>query len=735
MRRPYGSWPSLISAHVLAEQGLRLSAPTVHGEDIYWIEGRPGEGGRNALVRRTPDGRTADVLPAAFNVRTRVHEYGGGAYLLDGDTVYFSNFADQRLYRAPVSGDAAPEAITAEGQWCYADHALDRTRRRLICVREDHTQAGVEAVTTLVGVALDSVSGATPAGATLSGGTLPGETPSGETLSSGDVLASGYDFYSSPTVSPDGSMLAWLCWRHPNMPWDGTELWVADLADAVSEDGVSEGSISEGSISALRNARHVAGGSRESIYQPGWSPSGELYFVSDRDNWWRLYSMDPRAGAPGAESDGAVAAAAGQPPDTGTVRRGRRRSAEHEQPVGTPIVVPVIDDPPSAAEFGRPQWIFGTATWRFATDDRIIVSFTVGGRWKLGVIDVPTGTMQEIAADLEPGEWLATTSTHVVLVAGSSTTADAVVMLDLASGEASMLRASSTLALPIASISVAEAVEFPTAGGLTAHAFYYAPCSEGSEPMVGERPPLIVIGHGGPIAATQATLSLSIQFWTSRGFAVVDVNYGGSTGFGRAYRERLNGQWGVVDVADLIAASQHLVRAGKADPNRLAIRGGSAGGYTVLAALTMFPDAFQAGASYYGISDLEMLISDSHKFEARCLDILVGPYPAMKDVYRARSPIHFIDRLSCPLILFQGLEDKVVPPNQSEVMAAALRAKGRPVAYLAFEGEQHGFRKAETIVRSKEAELYFYGVVFGFTPADAIEPVRIDNVSSGGANR
>jgi dipeptidyl aminopeptidase/acylaminoacyl peptidase len=665
VNRPCGSWPSPVSARALAEQGLRLSAVAVHGDDVYWIEGRPSDGGRNALVRRTADGRISDVLPAGFNVRTRVHEYGGGAYLLHGGAVFFSNFADQRVYRAPVSGAVAPVPITGDGRWCYADYALDRPRRRVICVREDHTQPGVEAVTTLVSVPLD-------------GGAA------GEPLTSGDVLASGFDFYSSPSVSPDGSRLAWLCWRHPNMPWDGTDLWVAEIAD----DG------------SLRDERRLAGGARESIYQPGWAPTGELYFASDRDNWWRLYRIDLRVAKHGEAS----------------------------------AVVRVLAHPPEAAELGRPQWIFGTATWRFATDDRLVVSYTVRGRWHLGVMDLRTGGFADVPTDLEPDEWLATTATHAVLVAGSPTMADAVVTIDLASGEASTLRASSTLALPAGAISVSEAIEFPTGDGVTAHAFYYPPRGERCEPMANERPPLIVIGHGGPIAATQSTLDLKIQYWTSRGFAVVDVNYGGSTGFGRAYRERLNGQWGIVDVADLINAARYLVREGKADPRRLAIRGGSAGGYTVLAALTMFPDAFQAGASYYGISDLEVLLSDSHKFEARCLDILVGPYPAMKDVYRARSPIHHIDRLSCPLILFQGLEDKVVPPNQSEMMAEALRAKDRTVAYLAFEGEQHGFRKAETIIRSQEAELYFYGAVFGFTPADVIESVPIENAGPRLAN-
>jgi len=316
------------------------------------------------------------------------------------------------------------------------------------------------------------------------------------------------------------------------------------------------------------------------------------------------------------------------------------------------------------------------------------------------------------------------------MVAGSAHASAAVVALDLDSGVASVLRPGDPVKLDAGFVSVPEAVEFPTAGGRTAHAFYYPPRHPDHTGLDGELPPLIVMGHGGPIAAADATFDRRIQFWTSRGFAVVDVNYGGSTGFGTEYRRRLNGQWGIVDVDDLINAARHLVATRRADPRRLGIRGGSAGGYTVLAAMTQQPDFFGAGASYYGISDLEALLRDSHKFEARCLDILVGPYPAARGEYVRRSPIHAVDRLACPLILFQGLEDKVVPPNQSEMMVEALRRKGRPVAYLAFEGEQHGFRRAENIVRSLEAELYFYGAVFGFEPADRIEPVPIANAAS-----
>jgi dipeptidyl aminopeptidase/acylaminoacyl peptidase len=451
-------------------------------------------------------------------------------------------------------------------------------------------------------------------------------------------------------------------------------LWVASVDDA----------------GALRDAKRAAGGPAESIYQPGWSPQGALYFASDRTGWWTLYRTDATS--------------------------------------GFDAHAPVIANLPPETEFGRPQWIFGTATWAFAGPSTLVVSFTRHGRWRLGVVDVPTGTLTELASDLHPDEWLAADRTQAVLVAGFDTKPDAVVGVSLATGDVSSIRASSSLDLDAGHLSPAEPVRFRTAGGLVAHAFYYAPRNDGLTGLPGEAPPLIVITHGGPPAATEPTLRFEIQYWTSRGFAVADVNYRGSTGYGRAYRERLNGRWGIADVEDVINAARHLSESGRADASRAVIRGGSAGGYTTLAALTFHPEVFKAGASYYGISDLEVLEIDTHKFESRYSHNLIGPYPEARDVYRQRSPIHAIDRLACPLILFQGLEDKVVPPNQSEMMADAVRAKGVPVAYLAFEGEQHGFRKAENIARCLEAELYFYGRVFGFAPADSIEPVHIDNL-------
>jgi dipeptidyl aminopeptidase/acylaminoacyl peptidase len=581
------------------------------------------------------------VTPGGTDVRTRVHEYGGAAYTVCRGIVYYSEFADQRLYRLEPGG--APEPLTPRGDWFYADGSIDVSRQRLVCVREDHTAKGREAATTLV--------------------SLPLAGPP----TVGEVICSGHDFYSTPRFSPDGSRLSWLAWRHPNMPWDGTELWVAD----VERGGT------------LARPTRVTGGDTDAIFQPGWSPDGTLYFVSDRTGWWNLYRV-------------------------------RHDEAE-------PVCA-------RSTDFGRPQWQLGMSTWAFADASCLVVAFQQLGRWHLATIDSQTGAFTPVPLDLEPGDNVAATRSHAVFVGSSVAAPDAVVRIELTTGTAETIRAASDVGLDKDYLSAPEAIEFPTEGSLTAHAFYYAPRNRDFTAPSGERPPLIVISHGGPTASTSTRLNLEVQYWTSRGFAVVDVNYGGSSGYGRAYRRRLNGQWGIVDVADCVNAATYLAAHGQADPDRLVIRGRSAGGYTTLAALTWHPDVFKAGASYYGISDLEAMARETHKFESRYLDNLIGAYPAQRDIYRARSPIHFVDRLACPLIFFQGLEDEVVPPNQSRMMADAMRARGVPVALLTFEGEQHGFRKDATIVGCLEAELYFYGAVFGLVPTDRLSPIMIDNL-------
>jgi dipeptidyl aminopeptidase/acylaminoacyl peptidase len=636
---PYGSWKSPITSDLIVAESVGLGQIVLDGEDVYWNETRPTEDGRSVIVRRFPDGRTADVTPSPYNARTRVHEYGGGEYVVADGTVYFSNWNDQRLYRHDPGGQ--PRPITPEGDLRYADGVVDRRRGRIVCVREDHTVAGREAVNTLVSLALDG---------------------------SGDaqVLASGNDFYASPRLSPDGSWLAWLTWNHPNMPWDGTELWAGEL----EIDG------------ALRQAACVAGGVSESIFQPEWSPDGTLYFVSDRTGWWNLY-------------------------------RWRDRRVE-----------PVVE---MEAECGVPQWIFGMSTYAFASADRILCAYTREGTWHLASLDTRTDQFSPIEVPYSTIAQVRAASGHVVFLGGSPTEPTSVVRLDLVAGQFDVLRRSSQVVLDAGYLSLPRAIEFPTEHGLTAHAIFYPPQNHDYVAPPDERPPLLVISHGGPTAATTSTLNLSTQYWTSRGFAVLDVNYGGSTGYGRPYRQRLEAQWGVVDVDDCANGARYLVRQGEVDGARLIIRGGSAGGYTTLSALT-FRGVFKAGASYFGVSDLEALAQETHKFESRYLERLVGPYPARKDIYWERSPIHYTDRLTYPVIFFQGLEDRVVPPNQAELMVEALRAKGVPVAYLPFEGEQHGFRRAENLKRSLDAELYFYARVFGFALADPVEPVPIENL-------
>ena len=638
---PYGTWASPITARAVASAALRLGSVVLEGEDTYWLEGRPEEGGRNVIVRRDPNGRLADVTPAGSNVRTRVHEYGGAAYTVFRGGIYYSEFTDQRIYHLDSQG--APRPVTPPGDWRYADYCVSPTGTRLVCVREDHSAKAAEPVNTLVSLSLDGVPTA------------------------GEVIASGHDFYATPRFSPDGSRLAWLAWRHPNMPWDNTELWVARVAGN----------------GALENPSRVAMSDHGAIFQPGWSPDGTLYFASDRTGWWNLYRM-----------------------------RNGKVEAVHAM----------------AADVGRPLWQLGASTWACADASRLVVAYQQLGCWRLALIDVNTGTLRDLAPGLEPGEHVAATRTHAVVVASSSRAPDAIMRVDLATGAAETVRAASDLSVETVYLSTPRPIEFPTEGGLTAHAFYYAPRNPDFTAPAGTRPPLIVICHGGPTDSTNTRLNLGVQYWTTRGFGVVDVNYGGSSGYGRQYRHRLDGQWGVVDVADCVNAAKYLAATGEADAERTIIRGRSAGGYTTLATLTFSPAQFMAGASYYGISDLEALARDTHKFESRYLERLIGPYPDRADLYRARSPIHCVDRLSRPLIFFQGLDDLAVPPAQSLLMHDVLRAKGLPTALVSFEGEQHGFRRAETIACCLEAELFFYGAVFGFPTGQDSSPVRIENL-------
>ena len=487
-------------------------------------------------------------------------------------------------------------------------------------------------------------------------------------LASGRVthLVEGRDFFSSPRVSPDGKQLAWLSWNHPNMPWDGSELSVASF----------------GGDGSLGPPRSVAGGVDESIFQPEWSPDGRLYFVSDRSNWWNLY----------------------------------RETAGHIEQV-------VAKD----AEFGLPQWVFGQTTYGFRPDGDVLACYTQGGSWHLVQIAPDTGHCREITLPYTNLTGLHVAGHHAYLEASSPSEPESLIQVELATGSHQVLRKSSPQAIDPDYTSLPEAIEFPTDGEQTAHAFYYPPANVDYQGSAGTAPPLLVVIHGGPTSATRAQFRFHIQYWTSRGFGVCDVNYGGSTGYGREFRNRLRGAWGVVDVADAANAALFLAERGLVARDKLIIRGGSAGGYTTLAALA-FRDVFRCGASYYGVSDLALLAADTHKFESRYLDRLVGPYPEEKELYRQRSPISHLDSFDRPVILLQGLEDRVVPPNQAELILQSLKSKGVPVAYVPFEGEQHGFRKAENIIRAQEAELYFYARVLGFALPQRIEPVQIHHL-------
>jgi dipeptidyl aminopeptidase/acylaminoacyl peptidase len=638
---PFGAWTSPVTATLVASGGVRLSEVRTSGPDVYWLESRAAEGGRGVVVRRDPSGAIADVTPEGCYARTLAHEYGGGTYAVSGSTVFFSNFADQRVYRQ--RGAEAPVPITPEPEQPrgvrYADFECSPDGRWLFCVRETHAK-GREASNEVVALATDG---------------------------SGDarVISTGHDFVAFPRLDPEGRQLSWTSWEHPRMPWDGTELWLADLTPDAGP----------------RRVELVAGGAAESVFQPSFGPDGSLHFVTDRSGWWNLYC---------------------------------RVSGE------TRALAPL------EAEFGRPQWAFATATYAFLGDGRIVCIWISDGLEHIGVLD--GSHLREIETPYSSfGRLERLRESRVALTAASPSESPAVVALDPDSGEIHVLKRSRESEVDARYVSVPRAIEFPTSQDRTAHALFYAPANPDFDPPAGERPPLLVFSHGGPTGATSSALNLGIQFWTSRGFAVVDVNYGGSTGYGRQYRERLRGSWGIVDTEDCIHAARYLADRNRVDPDRMAIRGGSAGGYTTLCALT-FHDLFAAGASYFGVADAEALAADTHKFESRYLDSLIGPYPEARDLYRARSPIHFADRLSCPLLILQGLEDEIVPPAQAEVLVEALRARGLPYAYLPFEGEQHGFRRAENIIRSLEAELYFYGRIFGFEPADSIEPLEIANL-------
>jgi dipeptidyl aminopeptidase/acylaminoacyl peptidase len=647
---PYGSWSSPITAEMVALAGTALSAPWLVGGTAWWLEGRPSEQGRVVLMKAGPGQEPLDVAPAAFNVRTSAHEYGGGAYCIHEATAFFSNFDDQRLYRLDPGSE--PVAITPpveRRRHRYADGRVTADGSLWIGVRERHEGSGrpQDVVNELVAIPTD-------------GSAEP------------RTIAGGRDFYSSPRISPDGSRLSFLAWNLPWMPWDGCELHVSELH--------SNGS--------LADPTHLAGSDgRESIWQPDWSPAGELVFATDRSGWWNLEG----------------------------IRDGRRRVLHQAE-----------------AEFGYPAWTFGARSFAFLEDGRIVCAYDRDGRTFFAVLDPESGELSNL--DLEYDSFrslacIAAEGSTVLLVAGAATIPPELARLDVTTGALDVVRTSSDVPVNSAYLSEPRAIEFPTEGGLSAYGILYRPANPDFAAPADERPPLLVMSHGGPTDKATTLFDLELHFWTSRGFTVVDVNYGGSTGYGRAYRQRLNGQWGVVDLHDCVNAARYLVQQGEADPERLLIRGGSAGGYTAICALT-FTDDFAAGTSYFGLADLEQFVgTETHKFELQYEFTLIGPYPEAAALYRERSPIHFTDRMKSPTLVLQGADDRVVPPMHAELIVSALNKRGVPHAYVLYEGEGHGFRKAENIAHALEAELSFYAQILGIEPGDPLPRLSIEHLS------
>lgn len=671
--RPYGSWPTPIRSELVVRAAARLGEFVLDDDAVWWSELRPEEGGRTQLVRWHPETGPVDILPEGFNARSAVHEYGGAAWWVRRGAVWFANWSDQRLYRLDPSAHAQPQPITPAPQvpsgerWADAETTSAFDDRWIVAVRETHPpDAGPEAVRNEL-VMIDAHDELRPR-----------------------VLVSGPDFVSDPRLSPDGEALCWLQWNHPDMPWDGNELLVAPLEPDGSRSGVVLGE-------PVCVAGRGTGGRRgvgESLFQPRWASDGSLWFASDRSGWWNLYRWTPTNAAP----------------------EGRR-------------IEPMVQ---LEGEIGVPQWVFGQSRYAFLDDGRVVFAYQRDGFDHLAV-RLTDGTLTDVELPMTAVAAVQAAGDQVTFVGASPTSEPAIIRLRLdqgsVAGEPDVLRPPRQLGLDPRWLSTPEPVSFPSRGGRTAHALFYPPQNPDVVEPPDAKPPLLVMVHGGPTGAARPMLQLATQYWTSRGFAVVDVNYGGSTGYGRAYREQLHQAWGVVDVDDCEAAALWLAGQGRVDPDRLCIRGGSAGGYTTLAALA-FRDTFSAGASHYGVADLEALAVETHKFESRYLDGLIGPYPDARDVYRERSPVHHVDGFDRPLAVFQGLEDQIVPPNQAEMIVDALRGRGVPVAYVPFEGEQHGFRQAANIRRALDGELSFYAQVFDFElPADeGIAALPVENL-------
>lgn len=644
----YGTWISPISADLVAGQSLRLDQVQCAGDVIYWSELRPAEQGRNVIVGHRRGDAPFDVIPAPFSARSRVHEYGGGAFLACEGEVFFVNEKDQGIYRA-VSG-AEPELVALDAELRCADFALDPIRRRLVAIAEEHDPDGIDVPENML---VD----------------IPLEGPGAGVI---EPFVSGRDFYAYPRFNHDGTQMCWVEWDLPWMPWEDARLMVG----AVGEDG------------GIERMAHIAGGDGANLFQPEWGADGRLYFVSDVSGWGNLYVWD-----------------------------------------GTTVEPVLLMD----AEFGRPPWGLRTTSFAVTGAQSIVASYIDHGVFKLAGIDASNGTMSELVQSFAQIDSICPTPDGVGALTMGNMVAPSVVRLSIAGNVVSapeVLRSAMTKPLDPGSISQGRLIQVPLQQGGPIHAVYYPPTNAGFCGVSGTAPPLIAAAHGGPTGMADRGLKLKIQYWTSRGFAFVDVDYRGSAGYGKAYRDALNGQWGLVDVDDVIAASRWLVDQGLADGERLLISGGSAGGYTVLSALT-FHDVFAAGASYYGIGDLQKLLDLTHKFESGYIYNLTGTAPGETDaVFQARSPLFHAEQISSPVIFFQGIEDKVVPPGQSREMVEALRRQNIPVAYLEFEGEGHGFRRSETIVAALNSEYAFYARVLGLEPQEELPGVHIHNEGS-----
>ena len=618
-----GSWISPITAESIASGAVQFSEIHLHKNTIYWLERRPMEKGRTALMAWSEANGEKEILPKEYNLRTRVHEYGGGALLVDGNRIFFVNDSDQQIYRLEKE---KIDPITARQNARFADGSASQSA--LYYVMEEH---GDETVNSIVRIDLADTSI--------------------------HKIASGRDFYAHPRISPDGRLLAYICWDHPNMPWDGTELWTLDLETGEKT--------------------LIAGGPSESIADPAWSPLGSLHYISDKTGWWNLY-------------------------------------VEGEDKSLYPI----------KAEFTFSLWVFGRSLYGF-DQDRIACSYIVNGFSTFGEI-LTNGELRPFNLPYSSATDISVQNGKMAFIASSPNEPNSIVLYDLKSSKEKIIKRSRT-SFPSGFISKPESISFPSKNGRIAHAFYYPPANPHFKPMPGEKPPLLIHSHGGPTAYDPPCFSTSVLYWTSRGFAYMTVNYGGSTGYGRAYRDLLKGQWGIVDVEDCTEAALYCVKQGLADPKRLGIEGGSSGGYTTLEALCA-SQTFQIGADYFGVSNLEGLALDTHKFESHYLDQLVGPYPEEKALYHERSSIDHVDQIKSPVIIFQGAEDRVVPPSQSEEIYQSLLERKIPTAYLLFQGEQHGFRKAETIQRTLEAQLYFFSKILGFPLSETLPPVDIKNL-------